>query len=118
YQVTTVDGSDVGRVTGYYEPLLKGSRVRTDRYRYPLYAPPDDLLTVELGEILPELKTERVRGRLDGKRVVPYWSRAEIEAGKARLSGRELVWVDDPVEAFFLQIQGSGHVELADRSPV
>ncbi len=113
-----MDGSDVGRATGYYEPLLKGSRVRTDRYRYPLYAPPDDLLTIELGEILPELKTERVRGRLDGKRVVPYWSRAEIEAGKASLSGRELVWVDDPVEAFFLQIQGSGHVELADRSTV
>ena len=76
----TADGIDVGRVTGYYEPLLKGSRVRNDRYRYPLYAPPDDLLTVELGDIFPELKSERVRGRLDGKRVVPYWSRAEIDA--------------------------------------
>ncbi len=118
YRVTTADGLDVGRVTGYYEPLLKGSRVRDDRYRYPLYAPPDDLLTVELGEIFPELKSERVRGRLDGKRVVPYWSRAEIEAGQARLSGRELVWVDDPVEAFFVHVQGSARVELADRSTV
>ena len=118
YRVITADGSDVGRVTGYYEPLLKGSRVRTDRYRYPLYESPDDLLSVELGEIFPALKNERVRGRLDGKRVVPYWSRAEIEAGKASLSGRALAWVDDPVEAFFLQIQGSGRVELPDRSTV
>ena len=118
YRVTTADGIDVGRVTGYYEPLLKGSRARDDRYRYPLYAPPDDLLTVELGEIFPALQSERVRGRLDGKRVLPYWSRAEIEAGQARLSGRELVWIDDPVEAFFVHIQGSARVELADRSSV
>jgi membrane-bound lytic murein transglycosylase A len=118
YRVTTADGTDAGRVTGYYEPMLKGSRVRNDRYRYPLYAPPDDLLTIELGEIFPELKSERVRGRLDGKRVLPYWSRAEIEAGQAGLSGRELVWVDDPVEAFFVHIQGSARVELADRSTV
>jgi membrane-bound lytic murein transglycosylase A len=118
YQVTTADGIDVGRVTGYYEPMLKGSRVRNDRYRYPLYAPPDDLLTVELGEIFSELKSERVRGRVDGKRVVPYWSRAEIDAGQARLSGRELIWVDDPIEAFFVHVQGSARVELADRSSI
>ena len=116
YRVTTADGIDVGRVTGYYEPQLKGSRARTDRYRYPLYAPPDDLLTIDLGELYPTLKGERVRGRLDGKRVVPYWSRADIEAGKAGLSGRELVWLDDAVEAFFAQIQGSGRVDLPDRS--
>jgi len=118
YEVTTADGIDVGRVTGYYEPMLKGSRVRNNRYRYPLYAPPDDLLTVELGETFPELKSERVRGRLDGKRVVPYWARAEIDAGQARLSGRELVWLDDPIEAFFVHIQGSARIELADRSSI
>ncbi len=116
YRVTTPDGRDEGRVTGYYEPVLKGSRARTDRYRYPLYAPPDDLVTVELGDLFPELKSERVRGRLDGKRVVPYWTRAEIESGRAKLSGKELVWIDDPVEAFFVHIQGSARIELADRS--
>ena len=116
YQVTAADGADAGRVTGYYEPLLKGSRVRNDRYRYPLYAPPDDLLTVDLGEIVPELKSERVRGRLEGKRVVPYWSRAEISAGRVKLAGRELVWVDDPVEAFFVHVQGSARIQLADRT--
>jgi membrane-bound lytic murein transglycosylase A len=118
YRVTTAEGLDVGRVTGYYEPLLKGSRLRDDRYRYPLYAPPNDLLTVDLGELFPDLKGERVRGRLNGKRVVPYWSRAEIDAGKGALSGSELIWIDDPVEAFFVQIQGSARVELPDRSAV
>jgi membrane-bound lytic murein transglycosylase A len=118
YRMVTAEGIDHGRVTGYYEPLLKGSRLRTDRYRYPLYAPPDDLLTVDLGELFPALKNERVRGRLDGRRVVPYWSRADIDAGKAGTSGRELVWLDDAVEAFFVQVQGSGRVELADGGSV
>jgi membrane-bound lytic murein transglycosylase A len=118
YRVLAADGSDVGRVTGYYEPLLRGSRVRTERYRNPLYEAPDDLLSIELGAVFPALKNERVRGRLDGKRIVPYWSRAEIEAGKANLSGKVLVWIDDPVEAFFVQVQGSGRVELPDRSTV
>lgn len=116
YRVTTPDGIDEGRVTGYYEPVLKGSRARTDRYRYPLYAPPDDLLTVDLGDVYAELKSERVRGRLDGKRVVPYWTRAEIESGRARIAGRELVWLDDPIEAFFVHIQGSARIELADKT--
>jgi membrane-bound lytic murein transglycosylase A len=118
YRVLTADGIDAGRVTGYYEPVLKGSRVRNDHYRYPLYAPPDDLLTVDLSELFPALKNERVRGRLDGRRVVPYWSRADIEAGKAGTSGKELVWLDDPVEAFFVQVQGSGRVQFPDGSSV
>lgn len=114
YQVLDADGSDTGLVTGYYEPLLHGARQRDQRYRYPLYAPPDDLLTIDLVELYPELKDRRVRGRVDGKRVVPYWPRADIEAGKAATAGRELVYVDDPVEAFFLHVQGSGRVELPD----
>src|SRR5439155_736215 len=83
------------------------SRHRDDRYRYPLYAPPDDLLRVELFDLFPELEGKRVRGRLDGRRVVPYWTRADIEAGRAPLAGKELVWVDDAIDAFFLHIQGS-----------
>ncbi|MGH8714516.1 MAG: murein transglycosylase A [Casimicrobiaceae bacterium] len=114
YQLTAADGRDSGVVTGYYEPLLQGSRTRSERYRFPLYAVPDDLLTVDLAELYPELKDKRVRGRLDGRRVVPYWPRADIDAGRAPLAGKELVWVDDPVEAFFLQIQGSGRVQLAE----
>ncbi len=108
------DGSDTGLVTGYYEPLLNGSRVRGENFSVPLHAPPDDLLTVELATLYPELKNKRVRGRVDGKKVVPYWPRAGIESGAARLSGKVLVYVEDPVEAFFLEIQGSGRIALAD----
>ena len=118
YQVFAGDGEAKGLVTGYYEPLLHGSRQRDERYRFPLYGPPDDLLTVELAELYPELKDKRVRARVEGKRVVPYWPRADIEAGKAAVAGKELLFVDDPVEAFFLQIQGSGRVQLPDASVV
>jgi membrane-bound lytic murein transglycosylase A len=114
YQVLAADGGDTGMVTGYYEPLLAGSRTRTARYTVPLYAPPDDLLTVDLAELYPELKGKRVRARVEGRRVVPYWPRADIANGKAPVAGRELVYVEDPVEAFFLEIQGSGRIRLAD----
>jgi membrane-bound lytic murein transglycosylase A len=114
YQALTPDGAETGVVTGYYEPLLNGSRTRNERDRFPLYAPPDDLLTVELADLYPELKDKRVRGRIEGRRVVPYWPRADIEGGKAPVAGKELVFVDDAVEAFFLQIQGSGRVQLAE----
>jgi len=115
WHVTAADGRDAGMVTGYYEPLLDGSRIRSERHRVPLYSAPDDLLTIDLTELYPELKDKRLRGRVEGKRVIPYWTRADIESGKAPANGmRELVYVDDPVEAFFLQIQGSGRVRLAE----
>ena len=114
YRVRASDGSEEGLVTGYYEPLLHGSRTQSAQYPQPLYAPPDDLLIVELADLYPELKGKRVRGRLDGRRVVPYWPRADIDAGKADTGGKALVYVSDPVDAFFLQIQGSGRVALDD----
>jgi membrane-bound lytic murein transglycosylase A len=114
WRVLNDDDSDTGLVTGYYEPLLRGSRVRTDRYRYPLYGVPPDLLVVDLGSLYPDLKNRRLRGRLEGNRVVPYAARDEIERSPARFSGTELAWVDDAVDAFFLHIQGSGQVELPD----
>ena len=114
YQVESADGRDSGMVTGYYEPLLDGSRVRSERYSVPLYAAPDDLLTIELTDLYPDLKGRRLRGRVEGKRVVPYWSRAEIDNGNAPLGDKALVYVEDPVDAFFLQIQGSGRVRLAE----
>lgn len=103
-----------GFITGYYEPLLHGSRTRTERYRYPIYRPPDDLLTVDLGALYPELAGRRARARVAGKQVVPYFSRAEIESGKNALAGQELLWVDDAVALFLLHIQGSGRVRLPD----
>ena len=114
YQILNPDGSEQGMITGYYEPKLYGSRARSARFRYPLYAVPDDLLQIDLGEAYPQLKGMRLRGRLQGKRVVPYYSRAEIDAGAGSFKGRELFWVDNAVELFFLQIQGSGRIELPD----
>jgi membrane-bound lytic murein transglycosylase A len=114
YAIRDGAGGDTGLVSGYYEPLLAGSRTRTDAYRVPLYGPPDDLLTVDLAELYPELAGKRVRGRLDGRRVVPYWPRAGIDARAADLADRAIAWVADPVEAFFLEIQGSGRLQLAD----
>lgn len=110
HQVRNPDGSDTGLVTGYYEAMLYGSRQRGGDYQTPLYRVPDDLITVELGSIYPDLKGRRLRGRLSGKTVVPYASRAEIE--RAPMKGKELLWVNDPVEAFFLEVQGSGRVQL------
>lgn len=112
-QVINADGTDQGLITGYYEPLLHGSRKRAGIYQTPLYRPPADLLTVELSLTYPELKNLRLRGRVAGNKVVPYWTRAELMQ-KDRLAGNELLWVDDPIDAFFLQVQGSGRVQLAD----
>jgi len=108
--VRAADGSDAGLVTGYYEAALRGARQRGGAYQTPLYKVPDDLITVDLASVYPSLKGMRLRGRLSGKTVVPYGTRAEIE--RARIPGKELMWVDDPVEAFFLEVQGSGRVSL------
>ena len=112
YAVHNADGSAEGLVTGYYEPLLHGSRVPSKTYRFPVYGVPDDLLVVDLTETQPNLKGIRLRGRLQGNKVVPYYTRAEIERGVAAVRGREILWVDDAVELFFLQVQGSGRVKL------
>ena len=109
-------GAVNGLVTGYYEPLLRGSRARSKGFEQPVRGVPDDLLTIDLSAVFPELKDKRVRGRLVGNKVVPYWSRAEIEAHSDKLPSKTLLYVDDAVELFFLQVQGSGRVKLADGS--
>jgi membrane-bound lytic murein transglycosylase A len=118
FRVFNADDTGSGTVTGYYEPLLKGSRTRTDVYKYPIYAQPQDLVTVELADVYADLKFRRLRGRLVDNKLVPYYDRAEIESAKAPLKGLELVWVDNAVELFFLQIQGSGQVQLPDGSRI
>lgn len=116
WQATQEDGSTEGLITGYYEPLLKGDRVRSARARFPLHAVPDDLITVDLAGVYPELKSLRLRGRLVGNKIVPYATRAEIESGQNGFRGRPIAWAEDPVDLFFLQIQGSGRIELPDGS--
>jgi membrane-bound lytic murein transglycosylase A len=118
YEAHNEDGSDKGLITGYYQPLLKGSRTQSAAYPYPLYREPDDLITVELADRYPELKFKRVRGKLEGKKLVPYLSRADIDAYPSPLSGNEIFWINDIIDVFFLQIQGSGVVQLEDGSKV
>ena len=114
YETRTQEGRRTGLITGYYEPLLNGSLAPSERFRYPLYRPPPDLVTIDLGGLYPELQGKRLRGRLRGNHVVPYYSRSEIDAKNSALQGQELLWVDDPIALFFLQIQGSGLVRLPD----
>ena len=112
HEVFNTDNTLEGTVTGYYEPLLKGDRVRTMKARFPVYGAPDDLIVVDLGSVYPELKSLRLRGRLQGNKIVPYATRGEIENGNFR--GKPIAWAEDPVELFFLQVQGSGRIELPD----
>ncbi|WP_024303963.1 murein transglycosylase A [Pseudogulbenkiania sp. MAI-1] len=145
---------DSGLITGYYEPLLNGSRAKTARTPYPLYGVPADLLTLDVPaadrsksvlvarrgpgnkltlragataagpgeiEVRPadfniDGRTGKLRGRLEGNRLRPYYSRAEIEQGKGVSGAPVLAWVENPVELFFLQVQGSGRIQLEDGS--
>jgi membrane-bound lytic murein transglycosylase A len=118
YQVVNADGTDSGLVTGYYEPLLNGSRKRSARYHVPVFGVPDDMLVIDLGEVYPELKNMRLRGRVDGRRVVPYYNRAQIDSGAAPVTGKEIVWVEDSIELFFMQVQGSGRIKLDGKETI
>ncbi len=118
YKTTNVDGAESGLITGYYQPILKGSRTKSAKYPFPLYTTPPDLITVELDGLFPELKYKRVRGRVVGNKLVPYFNRAEIETDNSPIKGRELVYIDNIVDVFFLQIQGSGVVQFENGEQV
>lgn len=105
---------EYGLFTGYYEASLKGSRTRSNVYKYPLHKRPDDLVMVNLGDFRDELKGQRIAGRVEGGNLKPYETREQIVAGNWPHNDEVLVWVDNAVDAFFLQIQGSGIVDLDD----
>jgi len=106
-----------GLFTGYYEASLKGSKTRKAPYLTPLRARPDDLVMVNLGDFRDELKGQRIAGRIKGGNLKPYETHAEIISGKLpKDQDKPLVWVDSPIDAFFIQIQGSGVVALDDGS--
>jgi len=103
--------------TGYFEPVLDGSLERDGKYRFPIYGVPDDLVVINLGRFKNKLKGERIVGRLDGRELVPYHDRRDIdEMGSLRGRGLEIAWLSDPIGVFFLHIQGSGTVVLPDGS--
>ena len=113
-------GPDGGRglFTGYFEPELAGSRTRTAGFAAPLYRRPDDLVTARLADFRAGDAHERLAGRVVAGRLEPYFSRAEIEAGALAGRGLEIFWAADPIAVFFLHIQGSGLLRLADGARV
>ena len=115
YRVTP--GAGAGLFTGYYEPQLKGSRTRHGPYQTPLYGVPVDLVNVDLGLFRENLRGQRIVGKVADRRLIPYPAREEIEGG-ALGAAAPILFVDDPIDAFFLQIQGSGRVVLDDGTVV
>lgn len=118
FRVYQAQGRDFMRrvlMTGYFEPVLPGSRVKTERFRWPIYRKPRDLHRVRLSSFRDSLRGKTIVARCENGEVVPYYTRREIDRGGA-LKGRglELFWLDDPVRVFFLHVQGSGAVRLPD----
>ncbi|KTC86621.1 murein transglycosylase A [Legionella brunensis] len=101
-----------GLFTGYYMPLLYGSLTRTDKYNVPIYSIPSDLVTINLSQFDPNLKHRKLIGRVTGHKVVPYYNREQINKGAIKKKAKVLVWLDNPIDRVFLEIQGSGIVEL------
>ncbi|WP_083942740.1 murein transglycosylase A [Sphingomonas soli] len=104
------------QATGYYEPEIAGSRERRRGYEVPIYGRPTDLVDVDLGAFSADLKGKRIRGRVNGQSFVPYFERKEIEQGAIHDRAPVIAYAADPVEIFFLQIQGSGRLRQPDGS--
>lgn len=105
---------EVGLFTGYYEPELNGSRAAAGKFQTPLHTRPGDLVAVDLAQFRPALKGERIAGRVDAGRLVPYATRGQIMDGALGARSNVIAYVDDATDAFFLQVQGSGRVRFAN----
>lgn len=101
-----------GLFTGYYMPLLQGSLVKTAKYHVPIYTLPSNLVTVDVGAFKPKLKNIRIVGRLEGTKLVPFYTREEINKGAIHKQAHVLLWLTNPMDRVFLEIEGSGVVEL------
>jgi membrane-bound lytic murein transglycosylase A len=110
--------ADEGLITGYFEAMLNGSFTRSETNNVPLYRPPPDMVRIPLAAFNPEWEGKTLTGIVDGRTIVPAPTRSEIEAGALAERDLELLWVDDPIDAFFLHIQGSGRVDLAEGGAV
>lgn len=109
-------GSGAAFATGYYEPEIAGSRTRDAAHQVPVYAKPADLIELDLGSFAESLKGKSIRGRIAGNSFVPYFDRAQIEDGALDDRVTVIAWAADPIEFFFLQVQGSGRLRLPDGS--
>ncbi|RUR19292.1 hypothetical protein ELY21_05280 [Legionella sp. km535] len=113
------DGEPVkGLFTGYYMPLLKGSYKKSDEFSVPLYELPSNLMTIDLGLFISHMKNRKLVGRISGNKMVPFYTREEINKGAIKDTAKVLLWIQSPIDRLFLEIQGSGIVELEDGSRV
>lgn len=110
YSVTAQDGNNTGMLTGYYEPYLRGSLTQDNQYKYPVYGTPNDLVVVDLSSVYPDLKNYRLRGRIEGNKLVPYHTRGESD--DLEIDADIICYVDSRIDLFFLEVQGSGRVVL------
>lgn len=113
----SVGSDNEGRVlfTGYYAPLIDGSLEETEEYRFPVYRTPDDHIVVDLGMFREKYQGERIIARYENGQILPYYTREDIDTDHSlRGRGLEIAWLADPVDLFFLHIQGSGLVRLRD----
>ena len=109
-------GDGKAYATGYYEPEIAGSRTPAPGYDVPVYKRPPDLVEGDLGDFFPDMKGKKIRGRVQGGKLVPYPDRGQIEDGALGGMKLEIGYAADPVEFFFLQVQGSGRLRLPDGS--
>ena len=107
-----------GLFTGYYMPSIKGSYTRSTEFNVPIYEVPNDLITIDLGLFFPHLKNQKIVGRLIDGKMVPYHTREQINKGALKGKARVLLWIHSPIDRLFLEIQGSGIIELDDGSRV
>lgn len=104
----------MGKLTGYYVQEMRGSRTRHGAFKYPVYGRPADLVEIDLTPFIRDAHARRIWGKLDGGSVVPYFTREEIRKGALAGKGLELLYVDDPVDLLFAQIEGSAKVAMDD----
>ncbi|MFT7003997.1 MAG: membrane-bound lytic murein transglycosylase A [Sulfurimonas sp.] len=110
YKVQSEDEEEKGLLTGYYEPSLKGSLLKTDFYIYPIYNTPKDLIIVDLSSIYPDLKNYRLRGKIEGNKLVPYYTREQMQDNV--VDADVICYTNSKIDLFFLEVQGSGRVIL------
>lgn len=110
YEIKNENQKEEGLLTGYYEPHLNASLTKHGKYQHPIYNTPSDLITVELSSIYPALKDYRLRGRIKGNKLVPYYTRKETSSN--HIEADIICYADSKLDIFFLEIQGSGRVTL------
>ncbi|MEA2049681.1 MAG: murein transglycosylase A [Campylobacterota bacterium] len=111
YQLIGQENQEEGLITGYYEPMLYGSLTKSTKYQYAIYKTPSNLLKIDLSSVYPELKKYRLRGKIVGNKVLAYSKREYLEDVEKEYL-EPICFVSDKIDLFFLQIQGSGKVQL------